>query len=110
MYVLPKLQPSGQAESGCGEVLTERLPSDMADALNRTLLQIPAYHGPAHQSGESSPSVWFQDRSMQEKDGEDVGIAGAAVLAVTDVRVRFPGAEEAIKQWQGSLTPVVEHR
>lgn len=41
---------------------------------------------------------------MQVKYGEDAGIAGAAVLAVSDVRVRFPGAEEAIRQWQGSLT------
>ena len=34
-------------------------------------------------------------------------IVGAWVTRLSDVRVNFPGAEEAVKRWQGSLTPVV---
>ncbi|EAO9945147.1 hypothetical protein R497_24705 [Salmonella enterica subsp. enterica serovar Havana] len=98
------------AVNGSGDALTERLPDGMTEALNRTLLQIPDYHGPLHQSGDTSSSLWLQHRSMPVNDGENAGMAGAAVLAVSNVRVRFPGAEEAITQWQGSLTPVVTYR
>ncbi|EHZ6521297.1 fimbrial protein, partial [Salmonella enterica] len=33
----------------------------------------------------------------------------AAVLAVSDIRVRFPGAGESVTRWQGNLTPVVNY-
>lgn len=99
-----------QAVSGAGEVVTERLPDGMTEALNRTLLQIPDYHGPLYQSGDTRLSLWPRFQGPQSKGGQEGGIAGAAVLAVSDVRVRFPGAEEVIRQWQGSLTPVVTYR
>ncbi|EBD0851652.1 hypothetical protein FHN97_20580 [Salmonella enterica] len=98
-----------QAVSGTGEVVTERLPDGMTEALNRTLMQIPGYNGPAHQSGDTPGSSWFQSRSMQVKNGGNAGIAGAAVLAVSDIRVRFPGAGESVTRWQGNLTPVVNY-
>lgn len=98
------------AVSGTGDTLTERLPDAMTEALNRTLLQIPDYHGPLYQSGDTRLLLWPRLQGIPSKDGQAEGIAGAAVLAVSDVRVRFPGAEEAIKQWQGSLTPVVTYR
>lgn len=98
------------AVSGSGDALTEILPDGMTEALNRILLQIPDYHGPLYQSGDTRLSLWPRLQSIPSKDGQEEGIAGAAVLAVSDVRVRFPGAEEAIKQWQGSLTPVVTYR
>ncbi|HBM9596988.1 F4 (K88) fimbria accessory protein FaeJ [Escherichia coli] len=34
-------------------------------------------------------------------------IAGVWGTSLSDVRVNFPGAEEPVKRWQGSLTPVV---
>ncbi|HFW3352344.1 TPA: F4 (K88) fimbria accessory protein FaeJ [Salmonella enterica subsp. enterica serovar Eastbourne] len=43
----------------------------------------------------------------QENDRQH--IAGAWVTSLSDVRVNFPGAEEPVKRWQGSLTPVVEY-
>ncbi|HCD7425125.1 TPA: hypothetical protein ND026_000565 [Citrobacter werkmanii] len=99
-----------QAVSSTGEVVTERLPDGMTEALNRTLLQIPDYHGPLYQGGDVRFSLWPRFQGIQSKDGQGGGIAGAAVLAVSDVRVRFPGAEEVIRQWQGSLIPVVTYR
>lgn len=36
-------------------------------------------------------------------------VAGAWVTSLEDIRVRFPGAEEPVKRWQGNLTPVVNY-
>lgn len=98
------------AVSGTGDTVTERLPDGMTEALNRTLLQIPDYHGPLYQSGDARLSLWPRFQGLPPTDGQGESIAGAAVLAVSDIRVRFPGAEEVIRQWQGSLTPVVTYR
>lgn len=45
---------------------------------------------------------------MSESQGGGEGhIAGVWVPLLSDVRVNFSWAEEAVKHWQGNLTPVV---
>lgn len=42
-------------------------------------------------------------------DGTKNQIAGAWLTSLEGIRVRFPGAEEPVSRWQGSLTPVVNY-
>ncbi len=47
--------------------------------------------------------------SLLSQENGSQHIAGAWVTSLSDVRVNFPGAEEPVKRWQGSLTPVVAY-
>lgn len=77
--------------------------------VKRQLWQVAGYKWVPEYSGlMARPDAFVSGAEMLVSSGKKIpDVVGAWVTSISDVRVNFPGAEEPIKRWQGSLTPVV---
>lgn len=96
-------QDSSAADSGWRLVSGDVTP-DMALQVKRQLWQVRDYKWEPVYSGLSTRQDAFT--VMSDSESQNM-IAGAWVTALENIRVRFPGAEEPVIRWQGSLTPVI---
>ncbi|MBB9725934.1 F4 (K88) fimbria accessory protein FaeJ [Escherichia coli] len=77
--------------------------------VKRQLCQVNGYEWTPDYSGLTvRPDAFISGtESLSPQENDRQHIAGAWVTFLSDVRVNFPGAEEAVKRWQANLTPVV---
>lgn len=101
-------QDSTTADSGWSVVSGDVTP-DMEQQIKNQLWQVTGYDWEPVYSGLTARPDAFtaMPDSIQPENKTKHNIAGAWVTALEDIRVRFPGAEEPVKRWQGNLTPVV---
>ncbi len=79
--------------------------------VKRQLWQVKGYEWTPDYAGLTArPDAFISGtESLLSQENGRQHIAGAWVTSLSDVRVNFPGAEEPVKRWQGSLTPVVAY-
>lgn len=79
--------------------------------VKRQLWQVNGYEWTPDYSGLTAcPDAFISGaESLLSQENDRQYIAGAWVTSLSDVRVNFPGAEEPVKRWQGSLTPVIAY-
>ncbi|EHJ2163685.1 fimbrial protein [Salmonella enterica] len=101
-------QDGASADSGWRVVSGEVTPYGSLQ-VKRQLWQVAGYKWVPEYSGlMARPDAFVSGAEMLMSSGKKIpDVAGAWVTFLSDVRVNFPGAEEPIKRWQGSLTPVV---
>ncbi|MFL4555370.1 fimbrial protein [Yersinia kristensenii] len=101
-------QNSATADKGWSVVSGEVTPY-AEQQVKRQLWQVSGYDWEPVYSGLTTWSDAFISgaESLPSQEENKQRIAGAWVTSLSDVRVNFPGAEEPVKRWQGSLTPVV---
>ncbi|HCL5280514.1 TPA: fimbrial protein [Salmonella enterica] len=101
-------QDSITAGKGWSVVIGNVTP-DMAQQINRQLGEVSDYHWVPEFSGLQARPDAFISAPGHPGTGDNHDIAGAWVTSLQDIQVRFPGAEEPVKRWQGNLTPVVKY-
>lgn len=108
MHHLLAWQDNITADKGWSVVSGEVTPG-AEKQVKRQLWQVNGYEWTPDYAGLTArPDAFVSVAELltsSEKDRQY--IAGAWVTSLSDVRVNFPGAEEPVKRWQGSLTPVV---
>lgn len=79
--------------------------------VKRLLWQVRGYEWTPDYAGLTArPDAFISGaESLLSQENDRQYIVGAWVTSLSDVRVNFPGAEEPVKRWQGSLTPVVAY-
>lgn len=102
-------QDSVTADSGWSVVSGEVTPY-AEQQVKRQLWQVGGYDWAPVWSGLTARPDAFVSAGALPASGENrASVAGAWVTSLEDIRVRFPGAEEPVKRWQGNLTPVVKY-
>lgn len=76
--------------------------------ISELLNQVPGYNYRDTPSGDVIPAEAFTG-ALRGRRGEGEKLAGARVILLENVRVHFPGAEEAVRRWQGNLTLAVTY-
>ncbi|EBN9932889.1 fimbrial protein [Salmonella enterica subsp. enterica] len=103
-------QDSATAEKGWS-VVSGNVTPDAAQQIKRQLWQVSGYQwNPSYSGLTARPDAFtVMPDSFLSDNGPEKRIAGAWVMSLQDIRVCFPGAEEPVNRWQGSLTPVVNY-
>ncbi len=103
-------QDSTTAEKGWS-VVSGNVTPDAAQEIKRLLWQVRDYRwNPSYSGLKTRPDAFtVMPGSFLPDNGTKNQIAGAWLTSLEGIRVRFPGAEEPVSRWQGSLTPVVNY-
>lgn len=101
-------QDSKTADKGWSVISGEVTPY-AEQQVKRQLWQISDYEWTLEFSGLTvRPDAFISREELQQSVGEkQPSVAGSWVTSLSNVQVNFPGAEEPVKRWHGSLTPVV---
>lgn len=101
-------QDSASAAQGWSVVSGEVTPGG-EQQVKRQLWQVNGYDWAPVYSGQTArPDAFITSaEALLSSPDSRQSVVGAWVTTLSDVRVNFPGAEEPVKRWQGSLTPVV---